>query len=135
MNKEKQIEEMAKVLCVMKYKCEDCYMRSDCANIGSAMLLYEQDYRNCKDKVVLTKKEYELLMDIRALQSQVQESLNNMSNEDIANITKQAHKETASEILDMGNKLYKMSSHKGNAILRLMDWIKVEYGVIGEENV
>lgn len=48
----------------------------------------------------------------------------------------EARKDTARDILDMGTKLYEMSYHKSNAILRLLEWIKVEYSVdIGEENV
>lgn len=42
-------------------------------------------------------------------------------------------KETAKEILNMGKKLYEMSYHKSNAMPRLIEWIKVEYGVEVEE--
>ena len=41
--------------------------------------------------------------------------------------------ETAKEILNMGKKLYEMSYHKSNAMPRLIEWIKVEYGVEIEE--
>ena len=41
----------------------------------------------------------------------------------------QSRKETAKEILNMGKKLYEMSYHKRNAMPRLIEWIKVEYGV------
>ena len=42
-------------------------------------------------------------------------------------------KETAKEILNMGKKLYEMAYHKSNAMPRLIEWIKVEYGVEVEE--
>ena len=44
-----------------------------------------------------------------------------------------ARKETAKEILNMGKKLYEMAYHKSNAMPRLIEWIKVEYGVEVEE--
>ncbi len=46
---------------------------------------------------------------------------------------KKEKQETAKEILNMGKKLYEMSYHKSNAMPRLIEWIKVEYGVEVEE--
>ena len=43
------------------------------------------------------------------------------------------HKETTKEILDMCKKLYEMCYHKSNAMPRLIEWIKAEYGVEVEE--
>ena len=42
-------------------------------------------------------------------------------------------KETAKEILNMGKKLYEMTYYKSKAMPRLIEWIKVEYGVEIEE--
>ena len=42
-------------------------------------------------------------------------------------------KEIVKEILNMGKKLYEMAYHKSNAMPRLIEWIKVEYGVEVEE--
>ena len=52
---------------------------------------------------------------------------------DMDNEWLKARKETAKEILNMGKKLYEMSYHKSNAMLRLIEWIKAEYGVEVEE--
>lgn len=52
---------------------------------------------------------------------------------DLRRELKQARKETAKEILNMGKKLYEMAYHKSNAMPRLIEWIKVEYGVEVEE--
>lgn len=96
MNDKQQIKEMASDI---DYACtkKDLYP-SDTKEIAKA--LYLLGYRKIpEDSVVLTKKEYETLMDIKALQTQVEESLSNISNEDIANIEQQARKETAKEIL------------------------------------
>lgn len=102
---EKQIEEMAKVLdeefalcgidsCKDK-KCSHCY----------ANHLVEAGYRNVKDKVVLSREEYEKLkamadinIDIVNLKSKVQEALNFNPIEDIIKTEQIARKETAKEI-------------------------------------
>lgn len=42
---------------------------------------------------------------------------------------KQSRKETAKEICEMGENLYKMSYHKSNAMPRLVAWIKSNFGV------
>ena len=52
---------------------------------------------------------------------------------DMDNEWLKARKETAKEILNMGKKLYEMAYHKSNAMPRLIEWIKVEYGVEIEE--
>ena len=57
---------------------------------------YIKDFLN--ENVILSKTDYELLTDIKALQLQVQDSLNNMNSEDVARIEKQASKKTAEKI-------------------------------------
>lgn len=51
----------------------------------------------------------------------------------LSTAVEKARKETAKEILDMGNKIYEMSYYKDNAMSRLIELIKVEYGVKVEE--
>lgn len=131
MDKQKEMQKMQQEIfdnCAWRFGEHPEDYREVANNVGED--LYYLGYRNCKDKVVLTKEEYDDYINLKELLDK-----GYFTSENRVAIHK-AHKETASEILDMGNKLYKMSSHKGNAILRLMDWIKVEYGIdIGEENV
>ena len=57
---EKQIEEMAYVCCRLSNKplsCSNCMWQKSCDAYENAMKYVEQGYRNCKDKVVLDKKE------------------------------------------------------------------------------
>ena len=60
---------------------------------------YIKDFLN--ESVILSKADYELLTDIKALQLQVQESLNNMDSEDIARIEKQATKATVEKCIQI----------------------------------
>ena len=84
----------------------------------------EQGYRKIPDDaVVLTKEECEhkVILD----EDHFERALNYER--------EKARKETAKEILNIGKKLYKMSYHKSNAMPRLIEWIKAEYGVEVEE--
>lgn len=63
-DKEKQIEEMAKVnqeKCSFCDTCDNCKYQwhEDCEKIKYASNIYNAGYRNCKDKVVLSREEYE----------------------------------------------------------------------------
>lgn len=150
-DKEKQIEEMAKIIKSVKLYGDDNYERK--INYDSALELakdiYNAEYRKIpEDTVVLTREEYEklknesidkLFADDTFFKEEfkvTKEYLRKIANRDYIKLVKgQVRKETAKEILNMGKKLYEMSYHKSNAMPRLMEWIKVEYGVeIGEEN-
>ena len=70
MDKQKEIEEMAKILRLHlcdNANCETCNyggeIKGVCVERFLAKRLYEQGYRNCKDKVVLSREEYEDLTD------------------------------------------------------------------------
>lgn len=57
MTDEKQIEEMAKVLCKMK-GCKECKLVGKCLAYNSADILYNAGYRKLhKNAVVLTKED------------------------------------------------------------------------------
>ena len=125
MTKQEQIEEMA--------NCNPCYERygecpikdkATCTSWTRAVNQYEQGYRKISEEaVVLTKEECEhkVILD----EDHFERALNYER--------EKARKETAKEILNIGKKLYKMSYHKSNAMPRLIEWIKVEYGVEVEE--
>ncbi len=62
MNEKEMIEEMAKEMCSVCLSIEEpCYMKKQPCNITKkqAEALYNTGYRNCKDKVVLSKEEYQ----------------------------------------------------------------------------
>lgn len=132
MNENKEIEEMAKKIdyainneCKLNNgkTCEDCsYNNSgdwECQNRMMASYLYGEGYRNCKDKVVLAKEEYEELRQERSdYITELQETHNEncrlrIELEDI-------RKETAREILERG----KLCMPSG-----LREWIEKQYGV------
>lgn len=147
MTRQEQIEEIKQVLIKTCKRCrpfEEDYMQSKYAES-----LYNAGYRKIpEDTVVLTREEYEklknesidkLFADDTFFKEEfkvTKEYLRKIANRDYIKLVKgQVRKETAKEILNMGKKLYEMSYHKSNAMPRLMEWIKVEYGVeIGEEN-
>ena len=120
-----QIEEMA--------NCSPCYERygkcpikdkTNCNRWTRAVNQYEQGYRKIpEDAVVLTKEECDskVILDEDHFQRVLDYE------------REKARKETAKEILNMGKKLYEMAYHKSNAMPRLIEWIKVEYGVEVEE--
>lgn len=122
MDKEKQIEEMYK----------------DCNTLGRFEKLFNElikaGYRKItENEVVISKEEYETLTDIKALQLQVKDCLNNMSNEDIKQIEAQARKETAEKILKKGKEYYDSKEDKGLAFNLFAMWIEKEFGVdLGE---
>ena len=96
-----------------------------------------------EDAVLLTKEEYEKLKDkppfavIKYDEDEMKEVAEKVAKSIIWEFTEKGkdeiRKETAKEILNMGKKLYEMSYHKSNAMPRLIEWIKVEYGVGVEE--
>lgn len=93
--------------------------------------------------VVLTKEEYEKLKNkslfaaIKYDEDKMKEIAKKVAKSIILGFTEKGkdeiRKETAKEILNMGKKLYEMAYHKSNAMPRLIEWIKVEYGVEIEE--
>ena len=141
MTEQEQIEEMA--------NCDPCYERygecpikdkATCTSWTRAVNQYEQGYRKIpEDAVVLTKEEYEVLanqyknLEIKYSNLSDNYKLCKDANETLKRNVVTTRKETAREILNMGKKLYKMSYHKSNAMPRLIEWIKVEYGVEIEE--
>ena len=67
MDKQKEIEQMAILDCQRVPKgtsCSECSFANiyNCNSYRMATKLYEADYRNCKGKVILTRKEYEDLV-------------------------------------------------------------------------
>lgn len=125
MTKQEQINEMA--------NCNPCYERygecpikdkATCTSWTRAVNQYEQGYRKIpEDAVVLTKEECEhkVILD----EDHFERALNYER--------EKVRKKTAKEILNMGKKLYEMSYHKSNAMPRLIEWTKAEYGVEIEE--
>ena len=95
------------------------------------------------EAVVLTKEEYEKLKNkslfavIKYDEDKMKEIAKKVAKSIILGFTEKGkdeiRKETAKEILNMGKKLYEMAYHKSNAMPRLIEWIKVEYGVEVEE--
>lgn len=96
-----------------------------------------------EDAVVLTKEEYEKLKDkppfavIKYDEDEMKEVAEKVAKSIILEFTEKGkdeiRKETVKEILNIGKKLYKMCYHKSNAMPRLIEWIKAEYGVeVGE---
>ena len=93
--------------------------------------------------VVLTKEEYEKLKNkslfavIKYDEDKMKEIAKKVAKSIILGFTEKGkdeiRKETAKEILNIGKKLYEMAYHKSNAMPRLIEWIKVEYGVEVEE--
>ena len=136
MTKQEQIEELQKTLPNIEV------VKAIYGDIDFAELLYNVDCRKLpKDSVVLTKEEYEMLanqyknLEIKYSNLSDNYKLCKDANETLKRNVLTTRKETAKEILNMGKKLYEMSYHKSNAMPRLIEWIKVEYGVeIGEEN-
>ena len=125
MTKQEQIAEMA--------NCNPCYERygecpikdkATCTSWTRAVNQYEQGYRKISEEaVVLTKEECEhkVILD--------EDHFERALNYERENV----RKETAKEILNIGKKLYEIAYHKSNAMPRLIEWIKVEYGVEVEE--
>ena len=125
MTEQEQINEMA--------NCNPCYERYGecpikdkvtCTSWTRAVNQYEQGYRKIpEDAVVRTKEEcdHKVVLD--------EDHFERALNYERENV----RKETAKEILNMGKKLYEMAYHKSNAMPRLIEWIKVEYGVEVEE--
>lgn len=104
--------------------CGECPLRNGvCNEIENAPATWEIDEKGYKETVVLTREE----CDSKVILDE-DHFLRVLDNE-----RAQARKETAKEIINMGKKLYEMAYHKSNAMPRLIEWIKVEYGVEVEE--
>lgn len=124
-NKQKEIEEMAKD--IEKYVVRDW---SKVLYIGSAEALYNAGYRNAKDKVVLSKEEYEELRQERSdYITELQETHNEncrlrIKLEDI-------RKETARQILSRAkNKMKKVDGAIAlNYAIAVIEELAKEYGV------
>ena len=117
MKKQISMEDMAELIC--SYYCDKGYCPCDCKNCDNHKFA-EEIIKGCRkipeNAVVLTREEYELITDIKALKLQVQDSLNNMNNDDIANITKQVFNETAREILkEIDNALHDLAIQYSNS--------------------
>lgn len=134
----KEIEEMASVMC--GNDCEECRRESiefygnsydkdtQCLFNLWAEGLYNAGYRNVKDSVVLSREEYELLNDIKALHIQIIDSLKHINDEDIANITKQASKETAKKCRDFVKEWVGNSEEGLGFLFDFEDFIEKQFG-------
>lgn len=136
-DKEKQIEEMANIICKEtsnKGLCEKCGFKKheqfgytyQCHKFDDAQALYNAGYRKIDEgSVVLTEEEFsEFRQTIINLSQEHTKKCDEMNDKII-----KARKETAKEICEMGENLYKMSYHKSNAMPRLVEWIKSNFGV------
>ena len=130
MEREKMIEEMTTFLKCCNHLCSECERAKQlssvygCIEFSISKTLYNAGYRKVPEgAVVLTKEECEhkVILD----EDHFERALNYER--------EKVRKETAKEILNMGKKLYEMAYHKSNAMPRLIEWIKVEYGVEIEE--
>ena len=116
-DKEKEINEMAKVMC--GNDCEECAKESanfygqtleearnnKCLLKNCAKTLYERGYRNCKDKVVLSKEELNTIQanffdgGMEYTRKEMQEELAKINKLNAENI-KLAKQETARDIIN-----------------------------------
>lgn len=127
MNENKEIEEMAKVMAGCEKTCNECFTEFEklfaqpiqiqnrckyCHAIEYSATLYNAGYRNVKDKVVLSKKEYQ----------------NDFSSQFNKGYEK-GSKETAKEILAKAQVYYHQPSD--TIILGINDFYEIakEYGV------
>ena len=122
MTKQEQIKKMA--------NCSPCYERygkcpikdkTTCNRWTRAVNQYEQGYHKIPEDALLL------------LIGKDNQPLDKTTIEYFVNHNQEIRKQTAKEILNMGKKLYEMAYHKSNAMPRLIEWIKVEYGVEVEE--
>ena len=134
MTRQEQIKEIKQVLIKTCKRCrssEEDYMQSKYAEA-----LCNARYRKLpEDAIVLTKEEYkslrQSLTQTTNRECELADRARALLHEcDVLKIDlEKTRKETAREILDIGKKLYEMSYHKSNAMPRLIEWIKAEYGV------
>ena len=94
----KEIEEMARVVSMNCGECDTCKFlgkatnKIDCIDFFAANELYEQGYRQCKDKVVLSREEYEeMIADIKVSKEKLARIIDSAKDK--------ARKETAEKIL------------------------------------
>lgn len=157
MNDKKQIEELASLMADCSTTCDECFEKLErvmtlpiekrknyCQVYAYAQKAVEQGYHKILEgAVVLTREEYEKLKNkppfavIKYDEDKMKKIVKEAAKTTVFEFTEKGkdeiRKETAREILDMGKKLYEMSYHKSNAMPRLTEWIKVEYGVEVEE--
>ena len=150
MEREKMIEEMTTFLKCCNHLCHECDRAKQLSSVHGCIVfsisktLYNAGYRKIPDgAVVLTKEKYEKLKNkspfavIKYDEDKMKEIAKEAAKNIVLEFTEKGKdkicKETAKEILNMGEKLYEMSYHKSNAMPRLIEWIKVEYGVEVEE--
>ena len=125
MDKEKQIEEMAEDIRLIKeLQASNIYT----PNYQEAMALISLGYQKCKDKVVLSKEEYEALL---LEQKRLIEMADRIPCGYV--LKEEARKETAKEICEMGEGIYELSYRKSDAMPRLVAWIKSNFGVETKE--
>lgn len=114
LNEENQIEieEMAKLMCE-EYgnMCGECPC-TDCANELHAQRLHNAGYRNCKDKVVLSKEELNTLIGNIEKSSEIK-----------AEELEKVRKETAREILS------KVDYESNGQTKQITDLLRKQYGV------
>lgn len=118
-DKEKQIEEMAKIILYCPYSDTDMQARR----------LYDNHCRIIdKDSVVILKSEYKKLYDEERASYYRAENLE-IENRSLLLQLKDKGKETAEKIYKMGEEFYKMTYRKNNALPRLLEWIKETFGI------
>lgn len=97
---------------------------------------YIKDFLN--ENVILSRNDYELLTDIKALQLQVQDSLTNMTNEDIERIEKQATKTAVEKCIQLledsrvpEDGRHEWRDHHNDCIDRCLVRLKKEFQIKG----
>lgn len=135
-DKEKQIEEMAKEMCkVCKSIEETCYMKKQpCSLIKEeAKTLYEQGYRKIpeEDSVVISKEEYEKLKHyewrVTSGVCMTQKEWFDFCNEDSNRRTCLRIEEREKERKETAEKIYRELQGHGTTYVK--KWIKEQFGV------
>ena len=101
MDEKKQIEEMVHDMCIFydNGKCGNEFIcEKPCATWNKAERLHNAGYRNCKDKVVLTREEYETLKNESAEIAKDYQEMARFYDEKCEEL-EQARNETAREII------------------------------------
>lgn len=118
MTDEKMIEEMAQCMANCEITCDECFEQVEsvmtmkikqrenhCQAYKFAKTLFSAGYRNCKDKVVLTKEEYEMLLgaqiqlERKHIDLKVHNDICMYENETLKQELVIARKETAREVI------------------------------------
>ena len=127
MNKEQQIEEMARKICIFthhwkRYKtCKECFEANEyaCQSYRNCKAFIEEGYRKLpEDSVVLSREEYEKgIIERESMRNQITELFNDRE---------QASKETAEKIYTKIKDSFLMNSNNRYA-LKL--WIEEQFGL------